>query len=162
MVHGSLVAQVLQGTKLMFSRLWPTDVKSQDHHLWQMAERLGAECTTVLDNSVTHVVTNTKSTAKVRHCSLLATLQENINRIASFPRSRTCKAEHSSLLTGAMGDTAREARRVCSMVTPPASPSLSAQEPNCLLLWAGHCRSDANDELTAQVRGDKHSLEPSK
>ena len=73
-VHVSLVAQVLQGTKLMFSRLWPTDVKSQEHHLWQMAERLGAECSTVLDDSVTHVVTNTKSTAKVRRCSLSATL----------------------------------------------------------------------------------------
>lgn len=49
----------------MFSRLWPTDTRSEDAPLWKLALQLGAQCTTALDDAVTHVVTNTRYTEKV-------------------------------------------------------------------------------------------------
>ena len=58
--------QVLKGTKVLFSRLWHVGEKSEEQPLWILAKQLGAECTAKLDDSVTHVVTDTKLTEKVR------------------------------------------------------------------------------------------------
>ena len=57
--------QILKGTKVLFSRLWHVGEKSEEQPLWILATQLGAECTTRLDGSVTHVVTDTKLTEKV-------------------------------------------------------------------------------------------------
>ncbi|XP_031091314.1 RNA polymerase II C-terminal domain phosphatase-like 4 [Ipomoea triloba] len=48
--------EVLEGCKIVFSQLFPTKFQAENHHLWRMAEQLGATCTTELDQSVTHVV----------------------------------------------------------------------------------------------------------
>ena len=58
--------QILAKTKVLFSRLWHVGEKSEEQPLWLLALQLGAECTTKLDSSVTHVVTNTKFTEKVK------------------------------------------------------------------------------------------------
>ncbi|TVU19250.1 hypothetical protein EJB05_35389, partial [Eragrostis curvula] len=47
---------VLQGCKLVFSRVFPRNARPQDQFIWKMAEQLGAICCTDLDSTVTHVV----------------------------------------------------------------------------------------------------------
>ncbi|PRQ21033.1 putative protein-serine/threonine phosphatase [Rosa chinensis] len=49
--------EVLKGCKVVFSRIIPSKVQADTyHHLWKMAEQLGAICSTEVDSSVTHVV----------------------------------------------------------------------------------------------------------
>ncbi|KAK1582391.1 hypothetical protein Q3G72_014527 [Acer saccharum] len=46
--------EVLKGCKIVFSRVFPaTRYQDADHHLWKMAEQLGATCMTELNPSVT-------------------------------------------------------------------------------------------------------------
>ena len=46
--------EVLKGCKIVFSRVFPaTRYQDANHHLWKMAEQLGATCMTELDPSVT-------------------------------------------------------------------------------------------------------------
>ncbi|XP_051148952.1 RNA polymerase II C-terminal domain phosphatase-like 4 isoform X2 [Andrographis paniculata] len=56
--------EVLQGCKIVFSRVFPTNFPAEQHHLWKMAEQLGATCVTELDQSVTHVVAMDAGTDK--------------------------------------------------------------------------------------------------
>ena len=55
---------VLKGCKIVFSRVFPTQSQADNHHLWRMAEQLGATCSTELDPSVTHVVSKDSGTEK--------------------------------------------------------------------------------------------------
>ncbi|KAF9662758.1 hypothetical protein SADUNF_Sadunf18G0087500 [Salix dunnii] len=55
---------VLKGCKIVFSRVFPTQFQAENHHLWRMAEQLGATCSTELDPSVTHVVSKDAGTEK--------------------------------------------------------------------------------------------------
>ncbi|TVU34573.1 hypothetical protein EJB05_16409 [Eragrostis curvula] len=56
--------EVLQGCKLVFSRVFPQKSRPQDHFFWKMAERLGAVCCTDVDSTVTHVVALDRGTDK--------------------------------------------------------------------------------------------------
>lgn len=56
--------KVLKGCKIVFSRVFPTHFQAENHHLWKMAEQLGAICATELDPSVTHVVSLDIGTGK--------------------------------------------------------------------------------------------------
>ncbi|XP_059667635.1 RNA polymerase II C-terminal domain phosphatase-like 4 isoform X2 [Cornus florida] len=58
--------EVLDGCKVVFSRVFPTKFQAENHPLWKMAEQLGALCTTELDPSVTHVVSTDTGTEKSR------------------------------------------------------------------------------------------------
>ncbi|ESQ42594.1 hypothetical protein EUTSA_v10013455mg [Eutrema salsugineum] len=58
--------QVLEGCKVVFSRVFPTKSEPKDHPLWRIAEGLGATCATEVDASVTHVVAMDVGTEKVR------------------------------------------------------------------------------------------------
>uniref|UniRef100_A0A2P2KLG1 RNA polymerase II C-terminal domain phosphatase-like n=2 Tax=Rhizophora mucronata TaxID=61149 RepID=A0A2P2KLG1_RHIMU len=55
---------VLQGCKIVFSRVFPTQYQAENHFLWKMAENLGAMCSTELDSSVTHMVSTDAGTEK--------------------------------------------------------------------------------------------------
>ncbi|XP_031266333.1 RNA polymerase II C-terminal domain phosphatase-like 4 isoform X2 [Pistacia vera] len=58
--------QVLKDCKIVFSRVFPTKFPAENHHLWKMAEQLGATCLTEHDSSVTHVVSTDAGTEKSR------------------------------------------------------------------------------------------------
>ncbi|CAL9244027.1 unnamed protein product [Arabidopsis halleri] len=58
--------EVLKGCKVVFSRVFPTKAKPEDHPLWKMADELGATCVTEVDASVTHVVAMDVGTEKAR------------------------------------------------------------------------------------------------
>ncbi|XP_024991161.1 RNA polymerase II C-terminal domain phosphatase-like 4 isoform X3 [Cynara cardunculus var. scolymus] len=58
--------EVLKGCKIVFSRVFPTKFQAENHHLWVMAERLGATCSTEVDPSVTHVISTDVGTEKSR------------------------------------------------------------------------------------------------
>ncbi|KAM3403840.1 hypothetical protein ACQJBY_007130 [Aegilops geniculata] len=58
--------EVLQGCKLVFSRVFPSDCRPQDQIMWKMAEQLGAVCCSEVDPSVTHVVAVHAGTEKAR------------------------------------------------------------------------------------------------
>ncbi|KAI5676179.1 hypothetical protein M9H77_07129 [Catharanthus roseus] len=58
--------EVLKGCRVVFSRVFPTQFPAENHQLWQMAEQLGATCTTEIDPSVTHVVSLDAGTKKSR------------------------------------------------------------------------------------------------
>ncbi|KAK9942850.1 hypothetical protein M0R45_008496 [Rubus argutus] len=58
--------EVLKGCKVVFSRIIPSKVPADNHHLWKMAEQLGAICSTEVDSSVTHVVALDAGTEKSR------------------------------------------------------------------------------------------------
>ncbi|XP_052199388.1 RNA polymerase II C-terminal domain phosphatase-like 4 [Diospyros lotus] len=58
--------EVLKGCKIVFSRVFPTKFQAENHHLWKMAEQLGAICVTETDPSVTHVVSADTGTEKSR------------------------------------------------------------------------------------------------
>lgn len=48
--------EILEDCKIVFSRVFPTNFPAEEHHLWKMAEQLGATCATETDQSVTHIV----------------------------------------------------------------------------------------------------------
>ncbi|CAL4893370.1 unnamed protein product [Urochloa decumbens] len=58
--------EVLQGCKLVFSRVFPNTSRPQKEMMWKMAEHLGAICSTDMDSSVTHVVAVDLGTEKAR------------------------------------------------------------------------------------------------
>ncbi|XP_004287124.1 PREDICTED: RNA polymerase II C-terminal domain phosphatase-like 4 [Fragaria vesca subsp. vesca] len=58
--------EVLNGCKVVFSRIIPSKVLASSHHLWKMAEQLGAICSTEVDSTVTHVVALDAGTEKSR------------------------------------------------------------------------------------------------
>uniref|UniRef100_A0A452Z112 RNA polymerase II C-terminal domain phosphatase-like n=1 Tax=Aegilops tauschii subsp. strangulata TaxID=200361 RepID=A0A452Z112_AEGTS len=58
--------EVLQGCKLVFSRVFPSDCRPQHQIMWKMAEQLGAVCCSEVDPSVTHVVAVHAGTEKAR------------------------------------------------------------------------------------------------
>ncbi|KAJ4709607.1 RNA polymerase II C-terminal domain phosphatase-like 4 [Melia azedarach] len=58
--------EILKGCKLVFSRVFPTRFPADNHHLWKMAEQLGATCLTEVDPSVTHVISTDAGTEKSR------------------------------------------------------------------------------------------------
>ncbi|KAL2928485.1 RNA polymerase II C-terminal domain phosphatase-like 4 [Bienertia sinuspersici] len=58
--------EVLKDCKLVFSRVFPTKSQAANHHLWKIAEQLGATCSIELDSSVTHVVSTDAGTEKSR------------------------------------------------------------------------------------------------
>ncbi|XP_060970711.1 RNA polymerase II C-terminal domain phosphatase-like 4 isoform X1 [Cannabis sativa] len=62
----TLRKEILKGCKIVFSRVFPTKCQAENHHLWKMAENLGATCVTELDPSVTHVVSTDVGTEKSR------------------------------------------------------------------------------------------------
>ncbi|KAL6211709.1 hypothetical protein ACLB2K_016932 [Fragaria x ananassa] len=59
-----LQKEVLEGCKVVFSHMWPSNVKGDIHPLWKLAEQLGATCSTQVDPSVTHVVAAAARTQK--------------------------------------------------------------------------------------------------
>ncbi|KAL6539319.1 RNA polymerase II C-terminal domain phosphatase-like 4 [Orobanche hederae] len=58
--------EVLNGCKVVFSRVFPTNFPAEHHPLWKMAEQLGATCSLELDPSITHVVSMDAGTDKSR------------------------------------------------------------------------------------------------
>jgi len=58
--------EILQGCKIVFSRVFPNNTRPQEQMFWKMAEYLGAICSTDVDSSVTHVVTVDLGTEKAR------------------------------------------------------------------------------------------------
>ncbi|XP_066370381.1 RNA polymerase II C-terminal domain phosphatase-like 4 [Miscanthus floridulus] len=58
--------EILQGCKIVFSRVFPNNTRPQEQMFWKMAEYLGAVCSTDVDSSVTHVVTLDLGTEKAR------------------------------------------------------------------------------------------------
>ncbi|OMO71922.1 hypothetical protein COLO4_27950 [Corchorus olitorius] len=56
--------EVLEGCKIVFSRVFPTQFQAETHVLWKMAEELGATCSREIDASVTHVVSKNARTEK--------------------------------------------------------------------------------------------------
>ncbi|KAK4481613.1 hypothetical protein RD792_012517 [Penstemon davidsonii] len=62
----SVRKEILKGCKLVFSRVFPTNIQPEQHQLWKMAEQLGATCSTELNPSVTHVVSMDAGTDKSR------------------------------------------------------------------------------------------------
>ena len=64
-VHAMPGRQVLRGVLILFSGVIPLADKPQEHHLWTLAERFGARCTTVKQDDVTHLVAKNTGTEKV-------------------------------------------------------------------------------------------------
>ncbi|KAF0922898.1 hypothetical protein E2562_002146 [Oryza meyeriana var. granulata] len=58
--------EVLEGCKLVFTRVFPLHQRPQDQMLWKMAEQLGAVCCTDVDSTITHVVALDLGTEKAR------------------------------------------------------------------------------------------------
>lgn len=58
--------EVLKGCKVVFTRVFPTQFRGENHHLWKMAEQLGATCSSEADPSVTHVISLDPGTEKSR------------------------------------------------------------------------------------------------
>ncbi|XP_006654357.1 RNA polymerase II C-terminal domain phosphatase-like 4 [Oryza brachyantha] len=58
--------EILDGCKLVFTRVFPLHQRPQDQMLWKMAEQLGAVCCTDVDSMVTHVVALDLGTEKAR------------------------------------------------------------------------------------------------
>ncbi|XP_051202212.1 RNA polymerase II C-terminal domain phosphatase-like 4 [Lolium perenne] len=58
--------EVLQGCKLVFTRVFRSDCRAQDQIIWKMAEQLGAVCCSEVDSTVTHVVALHSGTDKAR------------------------------------------------------------------------------------------------
>ncbi|KAL8121464.1 hypothetical protein AgCh_018261 [Apium graveolens] len=67
-VRNILVAEqhkILDGCRILFSRVIPLGTNPHLHPLWQMAEQFGAVCTNQMDERVTHVVAYLTGTDKV-------------------------------------------------------------------------------------------------
>ncbi|CAK7338208.1 unnamed protein product [Dovyalis caffra] len=74
---------VLKGCKIVFSRVFPTGFRADHHHLWKMAEHLGATCSTELDTSMTRVASKDIGTKKspwaLKHIEVLGPSREAAN-----------------------------------------------------------------------------------
>ncbi|CAA3025440.1 RNA polymerase II C-terminal domain phosphatase-like 4 [Olea europaea subsp. europaea] len=62
----SVRKEILKDCKVVFSRVFPTNSQAEDQHIWKIAEKLGATCSTELDPQVTHVVSMDAGTDKSR------------------------------------------------------------------------------------------------
>ena len=62
--------KVLQGCKLTFEGIFPSDFEPQNSRLWMMAEELGAICSTSVFTSRTHVVTLVATEEESRQAEL--------------------------------------------------------------------------------------------
>nr|POE76755.1 rna polymerase ii c-terminal domain phosphatase-like 4 [Quercus suber] len=62
--------KVLQGCKLSFEGIFPSDFEPQNSRLWMMAEELGAICSTSVFTSRTHVVTLVATEEESRQAEL--------------------------------------------------------------------------------------------
>ncbi|KAL6180149.1 hypothetical protein ACLB2K_046816 [Fragaria x ananassa] len=71
----SVRKEVLKGCKVVFSRIVPSKVQADSHHLWKMAEQLGAICLTEVDSLVTHVIALDAGTEKSRWIYLVLNAQ---------------------------------------------------------------------------------------
>ncbi|KAL6635281.1 hypothetical protein ACP70R_027952 [Stipagrostis hirtigluma subsp. patula] len=58
--------EVLQGCTVAFSRVIPLEACAEDHHMWRLAEQLGAVCAADVDATVTHVVAQDPGTEKAQ------------------------------------------------------------------------------------------------
>lgn len=58
--------EILQGCKIVFSRIFPSTVHAEDQPIWKMAQQLGATCSSEVHASVTHVISTDKTTEKAR------------------------------------------------------------------------------------------------
>ncbi|WAQ83139.1 hypothetical protein PtA15_3A506 [Puccinia triticina] len=65
MVISAIKHDVLHGTHLAFSSLWPMEAVSQQQYAWKLAEQFGACCYTHLSPKVTHLVAAKLGTSKV-------------------------------------------------------------------------------------------------
>lgn len=65
-VLSSIRQEILQGCKIVFSRVFPSEANAADQPIWKLAEQLGAICCTEVDPSVTHVISTDKGTKKAR------------------------------------------------------------------------------------------------
>lgn len=66
----SVRKEVLEGCKIVFTRVFPNSFPAREHHLWKIAEQLGAICATEFDESTTHVVSMDAGTDKSRRAVL--------------------------------------------------------------------------------------------
>ena len=57
---------VISGVHVVFSRVFPLNVKPEEQPLWILAENFGANCSSEITSHTTHVVGTSKATAKVR------------------------------------------------------------------------------------------------
>ncbi|XP_010928003.1 RNA polymerase II C-terminal domain phosphatase-like 4 isoform X2 [Elaeis guineensis] len=58
--------EILQGCKIVFSRIFPSKSEPEDQPIWKLAEQLGATCCTDVDVSITHVVSTDAGTQKAQ------------------------------------------------------------------------------------------------
>ncbi|ONK63902.1 uncharacterized protein A4U43_C07F20100 [Asparagus officinalis] len=58
--------EILQGCRIVFSRVFPSEADAADQPIWKLAQQMGAVCCTEVDSSVTHVVSTDKGTKKAR------------------------------------------------------------------------------------------------
>ncbi|XP_038972761.1 RNA polymerase II C-terminal domain phosphatase-like 4 [Phoenix dactylifera] len=58
--------EILQGCKIVFSRVFPSKSLAKDQPIWKLAEQLGAICCTDVDASITHVVSTDTGTQKAQ------------------------------------------------------------------------------------------------
>ncbi|XP_060171792.1 RNA polymerase II C-terminal domain phosphatase-like 4 [Lycium barbarum] len=58
--------EILKGCKIVFTGVIPIQCQPENHHYWKLAEQLGAEISTEVDHSVTHVISVNDKTEKSR------------------------------------------------------------------------------------------------
>ncbi|GJM87129.1 hypothetical protein PR202_ga03053 [Eleusine coracana subsp. coracana] len=94
--------EVLRGCTVAFSRVIPLEVRAQDHHMWKLAEQLGAVCAADVDATVTHVVAQDPSTEKARWARGNNKFLVNPNWIkaAGFRWCRPNEQEYTFIVTG--------------------------------------------------------------
>ncbi|KAL6911635.1 hypothetical protein ACP4OV_000440 [Aristida adscensionis] len=58
--------EVLRGCTVAFTRVIPLEACAEEHHLWRLAEKLGAVCVADVEAKVTHVVAQDPGTEKAQ------------------------------------------------------------------------------------------------
>ncbi|ORX98278.1 hypothetical protein K493DRAFT_280588 [Basidiobolus meristosporus CBS 931.73] len=66
-IIASMKHRVLKNTNLVFSGIIPVGCDPTTSDIWSLARMFGAQCSTNLNNQVTHVVASKPGTAKVNH-----------------------------------------------------------------------------------------------
>lgn len=56
--------EILEGCNIVFSRVFPSNVRAEEQPIWKLAEQMGATCFADVDDSVTHVVAQGLTTKK--------------------------------------------------------------------------------------------------
>ena len=130
---------------ILFSRIIPLEQAPQEHRLWQLAELFGATCLADTDPSITHVITNTLGTQKVRLCAPLPGPLPGRRvvcvHVCLCPHAAVSHRVPCACAIGALGADEWQGRGDPCMVRfflPPPSPSwhppTSAQRPLFLLV----------------------------